>query len=223
MGEIHERPILFSGKMIQAILAGHKTQTRRIVKHCREFPRSEQWPFCYPAKDGMPVFLLGDNPELAARYKHGKRCPYGATGDRLWVRETWAPHADEEETFRNYARSMSGRGGPDEPGIVRPQIFYRADGGDPFVTRWRPSIHMPRWASRITLEVTGIRIERLREIREKDAIAEGFGEERGVVGQQVRPGPRDRFADLWDKINGKRATWESNPWVWVVSFRRVTP
>lgn len=121
----------------------------------------------------------------------GVRCPYGQLGDRLWVRETWGACA----------------GSP----------VYRADDNAtcPDGGRWKPSIHMPRWASRITLEVTGVRVERLQDISEEDAIAEGVPEQRGDPWA---------FQCLWDSINGarERCSWAANPWVWAITFSRRT-
>lgn len=195
-----DRPILFSGPMVRAILAGTKTQTRRIVD----------------VKRGAIVAMQISEPttvETRDRQRIPIReaahlCPYGAPGDRLWVRETWAP--------------ADGR-------YSAVPVVYRADGGAQPADddRWRPSIFMPRWASRLTLDVVSVRVERLHEISEGDARAEGvtLGEpmpakingERGVVRFYEA---RAAFACLWDAINGKRAPWLSNPWVWVVTFRR---
>jgi hypothetical protein len=170
-----ERPILFSGSMVRAILAGTKTVTRRIVRA----PKSMR--------------------DLASL-----RCPYGAPGDRLWVRETW-----QTETH------------PDDRDAAK--VSYRADGevhceGDRWT--WRPSIHMPRWASRITLNVVSTRMERLHSITEEDAIAEGV--DAVSVADVPRNGTLSRvadFAQLWQMINGKRAPWASNPPVWRVEFK----
>ena len=179
------RPILFSGPMVRALLAGTKTQTRRVAK-----PQ----PFWVNPGDGQP------NPM--------PKCPYGVPGDTLWLRETW---------FQSEDSSM---------------VHYRADNDDPYVTRWRPSIHMPRWASRITLEVTGVRVERLCAISEADAAAEGVTQ-CGDGGWHAEDTGRDGSSPCWDTASGSyRLLWESingpgswaaNPWVWVVSFRRVTP
>ncbi len=131
--------------------------------------------------------ILGDEECFNSRYK----CPYGKPGDRLWVRETWCPDV-EPYTFR-----------------------YKADGDEP-LERWRPSIHIPRWASRITLEVVSVRVERLQNISEDDALAEGITlVERGTS-------PVDQFNKLWESINGP-GSWEANPWVWVVEFKRIEP
>jgi hypothetical protein len=206
-----ERPILFSGPMVRAILEGRKTQTRRIVK-----PQ--------PTKDYVTLMPLSG--ELVGVTKHGGpidnrgwlHCPYGKPGDRLWVRETWGKVHYE---------------GVDES----PTIFYRADERDQErdeLTRWRPSIHMPRWASRINLEVVSVRVERLQDISEEDAMSEGIEswEERGVDDAQdyyrdyVTGGhvynAKDSFRSLWQSINGP-GSWEANPWVWVVEFKRIEP
>lgn len=189
-----ERPILFSAPMVRAILGGRKTQTRRIVN-----ARVAPW-LLDPAHGWDDAYVLDPGNELLAR------CPYGAPGGRLWVRETWA--------------RLTGNGH---------RIVYRADGDDPRLgwdddpsTRrprmtWTPSIHMPRWASRITLEVTDVRVERLQAITEEDAVAEGVA--RHVEG--ATRGARTAFASLWDSLNGERTPWSTNPWVWVVGFRRL--
>ena len=173
-----ERPILFSAPMVRALLAGTKTQTRRIVK-----ARDLEW---------MDVHQGLREPDNA------ERCPYGQPGDRLWVRETFG-HFERNENFA--------------PGC---EVFYRADGESLAVERWRPSIHMPRWASRITLEVTGVRVERLQDISEADATAEGVS---AIPDEMRRATPRCDFQALWQSINGPDS-WAANPWVWIVEFRR---
>jgi hypothetical protein len=185
-----ERPILFSGPMVQAILDGRKTQTRRVVK-----PQPEYWEqtggYHYPLDKkpyrGAPVGRVRSIDEY--------RCPYGQPGDRLWVRETWHQYAGGE-------------------------VIYRADYGPESYQAgakgWRPSIFMPRWASRITLEITGVRVERVQDISADDARAEG------VSAPDVLP--RSKFATLWDSINAKRGYgWDMNPWCWCVEFKAVQP
>lgn len=203
---MRERPILFSGPMVRAILAGTKTQTRRLVTAATsEVGTGEKWSgfdfsdaFVDPG--GTPIF--GPGPYLKVKHpsddtRH-RIYPRYEIGQRLWVRETFA--------------------GPD----IRGCIAYRArgdvlDDGD----KWRPSIFMRRHDSRLTLEVTGIRVERLQEITEADAIAEGV--ERACQDSACREhDARSNFAALWDQINGKRAPWSINPWVWVVSFKQIT-
>ncbi len=168
-----EKPILFSGEMIRAVLDGRKTQTRRVVKP-------------------QPVGLW------AAPGK--SRCPYGQPGGRLWVRETFYP----ERSHR----------GPVSYRATWPRDDDPPDGG------WKPSIFMPRWASRITLEIVSVRVEQVQDISEDDARAEGVDDGTG----QTRPLHPYWFRALWDSINSKRGYgWEKNPWVWVVAFRRVIP
>jgi len=210
-----ERPILFSGPMVRAILAGHKTQTRRLVKvgdTIEERDDGTRWPY-------FTTWAHGDDGSPWAA------CPYGEPGDRLWVRETWAARTDVDALK--------------DPDKARHYAMYRADdAGSPtdpnnwhdYGGKWRPSIHMPRWVSRLTLAVTAVRVERLQEISEDDAQAEGvdryaaacdhprFGcDEIGCLGVTHRAS----YAALWDDINGDRAAWASNPWVWVVEFGRV--
>lgn len=191
-----ERPILFSSPMVKALLAGTKTQTRRLVKP-------------------QPGPELGETP--GAAWNAGfvdVKCPYGQEGDRLWVREAWGFDSGVRGDFRPLGRNdLSGMD-------LLTHTLYRADGGK--APRWRPSIHMPRWASRITLEVTSVRVERLQDITEEDAKAEGV--DSVPVADVPRNGTlyhRDDFAQLWDIINGSKAPWSSNPWVWVVGFRRL--
>lgn len=146
----------------------------------------------------------GLHPDFVAFPENGLS-PYGQPGDRLWVRESWAYHPDFPESTH--------------------RAIYRADPGvENDVPRWRPSIHMPRWASRINLEVTGVRVERLQEISESDAKAEGCS-----VPEIIYPDePKEHYSyaaaykHLWESINGP-GSWDANPWVWVVEFRRIAP
>ena len=218
MPEIKERPILFSAPMVRAILEGRKTVTRREVKG-----------------SGL-VWLDNFLAEYVANPENNL-CPYGNSGDRLWVRETW--YCDHFEVQKGpYLRpdDMHDLDQSREDG----ELVYAADGLAPYEQEqptWKPSIHMPRWASRILLEITDVRVERLQDISEKQARAEG------IVGVAFRPddgwpicagymvGPDDEmtglqttaakaFAGLWDSVGGD---WSANPWVWVVEFKRVTP
>jgi hypothetical protein len=210
-----ERPILFSAPMVRAILEGRKTVTRRVLKPYRKYPivnlaeaepalhysgrhnDPDSWGYEF-LDDGAPASLSAC-PEL---------CPYGQPGDRLWVRETWGqlyPHLCD-----------------DEP------VFWRADYSDKelreqLLPKWRPSIHMYRWASRITLEVTDVRVERLHGITDAGCEAEGV---RPSIDGNARDWPSDEtgwrrtFRQLWDQINGEGA-WHADPWVWVVEFQRI--
>ena len=191
-----ERPILFSAPMVRALLAGTKTQTRRVVKDTGLY--------------AIDAAIHG--PETAARELQAlaSRCPYGQPGHKLWVREAFSGARAYE--MHGYPLKEWGN-----------KIWFWADGnpqrGD--WTKPRPSIHMPRHLSRITLEVTDVRVERLQDISEADAIAEGIG--RTASGHWL-PGPCDHpewaYHQLWDQINGAGA-WGANPWVWVVSFKVV--
>ena len=208
-----ERPILFSAPMVQAILSGRKTQTRRILKGSTE----HKGPY---------------NPAYLEAHKKSpgwsEICPYGRPGDRLWVREThgFGKHAGE--------------------------IVYKADGGWANIPgfqvvacdkgKWRPSIHMKRAHSRILLEIVAVRVERLHDISEEDALAEGMGKitkdgalfKYGIPDRDGYPGNDDSgwpwdqwevkaskaFQKLWKSINGEKS-WDENPWVWVVEFKRI--
>ncbi len=183
-----ERPILFSAPMVLAILDGSKTQTRRNVKG--EITNTEgAWLL-----NGQP---MQDCPAVVGQ------CPYGQPGDRLWVRETWSYYGGDEYLYQQ------------EPASVG----YRADHvGDHLLGgRWRPSIYMPRWASRITLDITGVRLERAQDITRGDAMAEGCPFQNMANG----PDPRAWFAETWVAINGADS-WESNPWVWAIEFKRAS-
>jgi hypothetical protein len=172
---VKERPILFSGAMVRAILEGRKTQTRRVVK-----------------------------PKVSDLVTH---CPYGAPGARLWVREAWLRDRYDGSTQ------------------------YRASHPCPELPRWKPSIHMPRERCRLVLELVRVRLERLQDISEEDARAEGFpsytitgnGQSCEPVGAGYMDG-RAHFRALWDSLNAKRGFgWSENPWVWALEFRRLEP
>ena len=209
-----ERPILFSAPMVRAILDGRKTMTRRVIKDNCPFvtgayfdEETERWYWTTGAeRERLPTDLcLG-------------KCPHGQPGDQLWVRETWMPFTEQ--------------GCPVGATIYRATDHPEPDGDSPL--RWNPPIFMPKSASRITLEITAVRVERVQDISEKDAKAEGCG---GYVGGEgpmsesvlaIEPGYnhpnffRDGFAYLWDSLNAKRDYgWDANPWVWVLSFKRV--
>lgn len=201
-----ERPILFSTEMVRAILDGRKSQTRRIIK---PQPMGEKFSAFIGGYDDIPKMarfwtsdLSGNNNPLIQDIK----CPYGQIGDILWVRETWQR-------------------------IEGDRIIYKAD---PIVWggKWKPSIFMPKVASRIKLKVTNIRVERVQDITEEDAVAEGC--ERAI--KWIHTGKiefideshvfykhstyKDGHEMLWNKINGKDS-WQSNPWVWVIEFGKI--
>lgn len=205
---MRERPILFNGAMVRAILAGQKTQTRRVAK-------------------GVAAVHARTGEALADIDSAGPRvqCPFGQPGDRLWVRETWMP---------GYYHEADHEDGP------KVSVIYRADNAELTVTapsvefaeRWerdfsddgddappaRPSIHMPRWACRLVLEITAVRVERLQAISTQDCLAEGITTRFKVA--DAADELRIRFCDLWNDTGGD---WDSNPWVWVIEFKAVTP
>lgn len=215
-----ERPVIFTGDSVRSILAGRKTQTRRI---CRVQPLEAGglWQCLYPWGEGGHGIYESES-EMRQEYDRLMlaRCPYGKPGDRLWVRETWATDFEKNVLYRTTDPSPSPMGAYGAKRMV--------DGAKSI---WRSPIHMPRWASRITLEITGVRVERLQEISEADAIAEGliqWSSPRmsniyyGVTQADVwESNPRKTYARLWDSINSKRASWESNPLVWVAGFKML--
>jgi hypothetical protein len=206
-----ERPILFSAPMVRALLAGTKTQTRRVVKITHRTPGLAA---CLAPPAGMRT-----RTSLAAEL-----CPYGHPGDRLWVRESWSPDPPDVDGwgYTAWAGCREGQiaGVPERFRYPR-FCNYAADWLHGPI-RWTPSIHMPRWASRITLEITSVRVERLQEISEADAQAEGWTRrpEVSTDPQVHKEAARDWFMDLWESINGP-GSWDANPWVWVIEFRRL--
>lgn len=196
-----DRPILFSGEMVRAILAGRKSQTRRVVKPQPPYDmcRCDYSPTGWSAEDVNGRCTCNRTPPIF----HG----YGGPGDRLWVRETfnrlWFNAADGWQTV--YRADMNN----DAP----------ADGSaDSESIRWRPSIFMPRWASRITLTIADVRVERVQDISPDDCRAEGLTPD-SEVSLLWRENIQDKYRDLWDSINAKRGFgWDTNPWVWVISF-----
>lgn len=189
-----ERGILFSGAMVRAILSGAKTQTRRVS---REQP---SWT------DVSPAWLA--------------RCPYGAPGDRLWVRETHARFSVGEGMDRSVPECVAYRATCGEDGSFD-YVNTRGEITELKVSKWTPSIFMPRWASRITLEVTEVRVQRVQDISPDDVLAEGVDKRARSAVYPWHVYAVEDYQNLWDSINGDRAPWASNPWVWAVSFRRL--
>lgn len=206
-----ERPILFSGPMVRAILDGSKTQTRRVVK-----PQFERGPV--DVVDGVPSWDAPTNygGEVQMNTTYGKPCPHGVPGDQLWVREAWRGVVEINPPGKSMELGVA-RYVPDQEYCRR--VEYQATQGRDSEP-WRPSIHMPRWASRITLEITGVRVERLHDISEADAEAEGVDFLRHVPDADETLSARDLFKCLWSGINGDDS-WDANPWVWVEQFKRA--
>ncbi|WP_165667956.1 ASCH domain-containing protein [Metapseudomonas otitidis] len=218
---MRERPILFAGPMVRAIINGEKTVTRRVMK---PQPTSSNrgghsWP-CQIHQTMLHVEQELQNGEGIWGGLADSACPHGAPGDRLWVRETFATlsagQCEPVKPARGYGQDV--RFAATDP-LAACDVGVR---GYP----WRPSIHMPRWASRILLEITAVRVERLQDISDEQCIAEGIGMTKHAVGVKLtRPHdesvPKAMFRELWQSINGAES-WAANPWVWVVKFRRVT-
>ncbi|HBR1771908.1 TPA: hypothetical protein MDL34_000464 [Klebsiella pneumoniae] len=250
-----ERGMIFNGEMVRALLDGRKTQTRRIVKGTDGAMKfCKEWDI-----NGKEVFVVlgekdhtGMNPVLGAI-----SCPFGAVGDRIWVRETWATlgnedgccidwegnlcKGDERSAARIYRASCEQRPGDYGLWSIPDDAYWKPHTKEhKFEGAWRPSIHMPRWASRILLEITDVRVERLNAISPEDAESEGlertnftgFGDEPGLpsypepdvyfdpLKKQWKEYPPEAFAGLWESIYGE-GSWLANPWVWVIEFKRV--
>jgi hypothetical protein len=205
-----ERGILFSGPMVRAILAGAKTVTRRAAKE------APSWATFADTRDGKGIVdwhSADVKPNGAGSFYSSEWafsvCPYGVPGDRLWVRETHAEYeVDDVQGTRTFFRADYADGACQ----VRPGVFLK----------WTPGIHMPRVVSRITLEVVSVRVERLHAITEEEAVREGLPP-RLPEGTTLssNPSAAKRFTSLWETINGA-GSWDSNPWVWRVEFKRVT-
>lgn len=223
-----ETPLLFSPEMVRAILDGCKTQTRRVIR----LKSRKACPFC-EGETGYEWIETGG--DLSGRdYSRPCRCitanrPYGVPGDGLWVREAWT-YKNWQDAEYALAGCPDARTHPTETYLETPtRAIYRASCvlRDAEVGRWHPSIHMPRWASRITLEITKIRVERVQDISNEDAIAEGVIEETETLFRwpgmlAARRNARIAFSMGWDSLNAKRGHgWSENPWVWAITFRRI--
>lgn len=226
-----EKPILFSGEMVKAILAGSKTQTRRVVKpqppdyinelHGREL--SKRAPYRLEDCEGRDCGV-GFQDDDDVFYK----CPYGQTGDRLWVRESFCELRRDHWHDSGPKDLLVTRYGPPR----RNSIAYKADcdrNGDSERCRlelgykWKPSIHMPRWASRLQLEVTEVRVERLQDISVAGIQAEGCPYRYSGLSPEDAPDFVGYWHGRWNDINGGKYPWESNPWVWVIEFTPTRP
>ena len=194
---MRERPILFNTEMVQAILEGRKTQTRRVIK-----PQPDDYGLHNHTRFPMSICsdligFWGTVEETGEDIEF--KCKYGITCDRLYVKETWRPKGHNFPTGHPYEYQATAE-----------------QDGVPVDEPWKPSIHMPKKAARIWLEITDIRVERVQDISGDGAVAEGI--------KSTPDYAIDYFASLWDSINQKRGYgWESNPWVWVVEFKRATP
>jgi len=211
-----DHPILFRSELVRAILEGRKTQTRRIIR--------PEWWRCLDPEDAID------------RVQALPQCPYGQRGTHLWVRETWRPYEDPKTCIDGVLFRADGSFREIENTKEAADKWLDAR-GDKSTPNWRPSIFMPRWACRLKLEIVKVRIERLQEITEKDARAEGIEERVVQVGKHSNPTPiypafsereggfhsaRAAFEFGWDSINAPRGFgWDANPWLWVLDFKRV--
>lgn len=215
-----ERGMIFNGEMVRAILNGQKTQTRRVMKPQPDpcpAPRGGHWWPSNVFKTMLHVEEEMQNGKGGWGGLVGDACPFGDVGDRIWVRETWAEAGASAPDLKLYRANY--------PAHV-PTHYENVPPAED--VRWTPSIHMPRWASRITLEITGVRVERLNDISEEDARAEGIidggclncGEPEPCNCSNPAPDATDAFAYLWQSIYGQE-NWNANPWVWVIEFKRI--
>ncbi|HHQ8264874.1 morphogenetic protein [Klebsiella pneumoniae] len=232
-----ERGMIFNSEMVRAILDGRKTQTRRIMKLQPKPSKSRPGDFWFSSKKLESMVHVSDlapgNSPIADYHLFIQEhcCPFGAVGDRIWVRETFQGPLFDYDLMDSYCKDPTPFEKPEfcvykADGVPAPE-FYDAD--DELHCCWRPSIHMPRWASRILLEITDVRVERLNAISEEDATAEGVPPAGSLLPDY--PGtfltPKGDFATakvafqrLWESIYGEES-WKANSWVWVISFKRV--
>ena len=211
MTKITERGMIFNAEMVRALLSGRKTQTRRIIKPQPEATLSGSLSGKWLSRP-LNGLLLPKIEDIAIH------CPFGVVGDRIWVRETFQGPLFDYDLMDSYCKDPTPFEKPEfcvykADGVPAPE-FYDAD--DELHCCWRPSIHMPRWASRILLEITNVRVERLKSISDGDAIREGCSTADMKSGDCVA----DVFARLWASIYGDES-WNSNPWVWVIDFKRI--
>ncbi len=217
-----ERGVIFNGEMVRAILHGRKTQTRRIVKGTDGAVKfCKEWDI-----NGEEIFVVlgekdhtGMNPVLGAL-----SCPFGAVGDRIWVREAFRVHSLATDVATLAYKASERNSWTEQTHRVPVAVCNKPATPE----KWTPSLHMPRWASRILLEITDVRVERLNAISEEDARAEGIidggclncGEPEPCGCANPEPDATDAFAYLWQSIYGQES-WNADPWVWVISFERV--
>ncbi|CNK60739.1 phage-like protein [Yersinia pseudotuberculosis] len=206
---MNEKPILFNAEMVNAILSGRKTWTRRIMKVQPEPSKSRSGDYWFPCNKMQSMVhvsdLLPGNPYMPDAHEFFSTCcPLGGIGDQLWVREAFAAGLCTESTLAYRATHKT----------------EDLEEGWGETIKWTPSIHMPRWASRINLLITGVRVERLKDISDVDAAAEGcaYGKGNGEIDLAVRP--ENHFPTLWASIYGAES-WQANPWVWVIDFERM--
>ncbi|UOO89148.1 hypothetical protein LVJ82_17155 [Vitreoscilla massiliensis] len=228
-----ERPILFSEEMVQALLSSNKSQTRRIIKIPKDYEihKTDICRVVSPKGIKGRWGVLANNAKRDLHSPEVKHipCPYGGVGDFLWVRETFLPNPSSDDLawdnhhLSYYEWDGCGSRLADVPPVLqKPEhCIYRASSTIQDL-KWRPSLFMPRWASRILLEITNVRIERLTEISEGDAKSEGCDHSESIAAIEIGWyfKPLSAFRRLWEQINGAKS-WEMNPWVWVIEFKVI--
>ncbi|WP_394372541.1 ASCH domain-containing protein [Klebsiella michiganensis] len=230
MTKITERGMIFNGEMVRAILDGRKTQTRRIMKvqpkpcnHANwpDYSPDPQWK-SYPSGWCCAVCANGTTIDHRHHAK-GITCPYGTVGDRIWVREAFRVHSRATDVATLVYKASERNSWTEQTHRVPVAVCNKPATPE----KWTPSLHMPRWASRILLEITDVRVERLNAISEENAAAEGVVQFRGGFWKHYQPGwtqhqlsARGSFVTLWKSIYGEES-WQSNPWVWVIEFKHV--
>ncbi|WP_338659038.1 hypothetical protein [Yersinia intermedia] len=229
---MNEKPILFNAEMVNAILSGRKTQTRRIMKVQPEYPELGLRRIIESTNsDDIGKYFWSQSDACGINKTRSKAfpCPLGQVGDQLWVREAFATGLCTESTLAYRATHKT----------------EDLEEGWGETIKWTPSIHMPRWASRINLLITGVRVERLNDISEQDAMAEGITAKEVIIEARYEGGghveitaerfffvggddegyesAEEAFAELWDSIYGQKEgeNWQANPWVWVINFERM--
>lgn len=228
-----ERPILMNGAMVRAVLDGSKTQTRRVMKPQPEPTPHRPGDYQWPCNAFQSMVSVADTRALGAHGMAGDACPHGGHGHHLWVRETFGyvspdePQRPLSECSIEYRADLPA-GSTDRPGGWPASECV----GDPARPRWRPSIHMPRTASRILLEIVSVRVERLQDISDADIEAEGIDMDALAEAQDRydtvakdgnasgRATLRTAWRELWESTGGD---WDANEWLWVIEFKRVTP
>lgn len=228
---MRERPILFNADMVRAVLDGRKTQTRRIIQSAAKNMQASGHKVIEYREPGDKwygehVFSMCNQSGTWCDYTKEQflaKCPFGAVGDRVWLRETFRVHSRATDVATLVYKASEQQSWTQQTHRVPIEKCNKPA----VVDKWTPSIHMPRWASRITLEITGVRVERMFDISEADARAEGVEQLRGGFWRHYQPGwtqhqlsARGSFVTLWKSIYGEEG-WQANPWVWVVDFKRV--
>ncbi|HCT5938909.1 TPA: hypothetical protein OT253_003339 [Klebsiella pneumoniae] len=202
MTKISERGMIFNAEMVRALLDGRKTQTRRPIKW-----KQTRFTEIVEREDGSK-WPWSEDAEHACDFWHP--CPFGAVGDRIWVREAFRVHSRATDVATLVYKASERNSWTEQTRRVPVAVCNKPATPE----KWTPSLHMPRWASRILLEITGVRVERLRSMSQDDARAEGVIAASGPMEAGLA------FRELWDSIYGEES-WKANPWVWVIEFKRV--